>query len=54
MEQFISLINMLYSIRKDVTVQCQVVLVKPKTSDNWTSNRGDVYRKQLVDLDTVC
>ena len=42
MEQFISLINMLYSIRKDVTVQCQVVLVKPKTSDNWTSNRGSV------------
>ena len=42
MEQFISLINMLYSIRKDVTVQCQVVLVKPKTSDNWTYNRGSL------------
>ena len=25
-----------------IAVQCQVVLVKPKTSDNWTSNRGSV------------
>ena len=28
--------------RKEKMVQCQVVLVKPKTSDNWTSNRGSV------------
>ncbi len=34
--------NIIFLKNRNKTVQCQVVLVRPKTSDNWTYNRGSL------------